>query len=104
MLLEAMQAGLPIVASETGGIPEVIEVGVNGILVPPGDPEVLARAIDRLLADHNLARRLSEGARERGKNYDWEVLAERVLRVYRGVTAGRSAPVDFDSKEEKKTV
>jgi glycosyltransferase involved in cell wall biosynthesis len=48
-----------------------------------------------------LARRLSEGARKRGKDYDWEVLAERVLRVYLGVTAGRSVPVDFDSKEEK---
>ena len=70
MLLESMQASLPIVASETGGIPEVIEDGVNGILVPPGDPEALARAIDRLLANRNLARRLSEGARERGKDYD----------------------------------
>ena len=90
VLLEAMQAGLPIVASKTGGIPDVIEDGVNGLLVPPGNPEALAYAIDRLLADRDLAYRLSEGARERGKDYDWEVLAERVLAVYRGVTAGRS--------------
>jgi glycogen synthase len=87
VLLEAMQAALPIVASKTGGIPDVIEDGVNGLLVPPGDPEALARAIDRLLADRDLACRLSEGAHERAKDYDWEVLAERVLRVYRGVTA-----------------
>src|SRR5215212_8138206 len=90
VLLEAMQAGLPIVASKTGGIPDVIENGVNGILVAPGEPEALARAIDRLLADPGLTCRLSEGARERGKDYDWEVLAGRVLAVYRGVTAGRS--------------
>ena len=90
VLLEAMQAGLPIVASKTGGIPDVIEDGVNGMLVPPGEPELLARAIDRLLADRDLAYRLSEGARERGKDYDWEVLAERVLAAYRGVTAGHS--------------
>jgi glycosyltransferase involved in cell wall biosynthesis len=90
VLLEAMQAGLPIVASETGGIPDVIEDGVNGLLVPPGDPEALARRIDRILSDGDLARRLSEGAQERGKDYDWEVLAERVLRVYQGLTAGRS--------------
>jgi glycosyltransferase involved in cell wall biosynthesis len=88
VLLEAMQAALPIVASKTGGIPDVIENGVNGMLVPPGDPEALARAIDCLLADRKLACRLSEGAQERAKDYDWEVLAERVLRVYRGVTAG----------------
>jgi glycosyltransferase involved in cell wall biosynthesis len=78
VLLEAMQAGLPIVASETGRIPDVMEDGVNGLLVPPGDPEALARAIDRILSDGDLARRLSEGAHERGKDYDWEVLAEHV--------------------------
>ena len=100
VLLEAMQVGLPIVASKIGGIPDVIEEGVNETLVPPGDPEALARAIDRLLANHDLARRLSEGAQERGKDYDWEVLAGRVLRVYRGVTAGRSAPGDPRDKEK----
>jgi glycogen synthase len=87
VLLEAVQAGLPVVASRTGGIPDVIEDGANGLLVPPGEPEAFARAIDRLLADRDLARRLSEEAKERGKDYDWEVLAERVLAVYRGVTA-----------------
>jgi glycogen synthase len=92
VLLEAMQAGLPIVASKTGGIPDVIEDGVNGMLVPPGDPKAIALAIDRLLANRDLARRLSEGAQEEGKDYDWEVLAGRVLRVYRGVAAGRLAP------------
>src|SRR5215212_1946218 len=65
VLLEAMQAGLPIVASKTGGIPDVIEDGVNGMLVPPGDPKAIALAIDRLLANRDLARRLSEEAQER---------------------------------------
>jgi glycogen(starch) synthase len=93
VLLEAMWAGLPIVASRTGGIPDVIEDGSNGLLVPPGDPEALARAIDRLFADRALAHRLSAEARKRGKDFDWEVLAGRVLEVYRGITAGRLAPV-----------
>jgi glycogen synthase len=91
VLLEAMQAALPIVASNIGGIPDVIEDGLNGVLVPPGEPEALARAINRLLADRDLACRLSEEAQERAKDHDWEVLAERVLAVYRGVTAGRLA-------------
>jgi glycogen(starch) synthase len=93
VLLEAMWAGLPIVASRTGGIPDVIEDGVNGLLVPPGEPEALASVIDRVLADRALAYRLSEGAQKRGKDYDWEVLAGRVLQVYRGVTVGRLAAV-----------
>ena len=101
VLLEAMQAALPIVASKTGGIPDVIEDGVNGIIVPPGEPGALAHAIDRLLADRDLARQLSEEAQKRGKDYDWEVLAERVLAVYRGVTAGCLAPVD--SREERES-
>jgi len=82
VLLEAMQASLPIVASKTGGIPDVIKDGVNGMLMPPGGAKALARAIGRILSDRDLARRLSEGAQERGKDYDWEVLAERILRVY----------------------
>jgi glycogen synthase len=99
VLLEAMQAALPIVASRTGGIPDVIEDGVNGLLVPPGEPKALARAIDHILSDGDLARRLSEGAYERGKDYDWEVLAERILRVYQGVTAGCLAPVDSTEED-----
>ena len=90
ILLEAMWVGLPIVASRTGGIPDIIDDGVTGVLVEPGDPEVLARAIDRLLADSDLARRLGEAARGRARDYDWGVLAERVLAIYQEVLAGRS--------------
>ncbi len=90
ILLEAMWVGVPVVASRTGGIPDIIDDGVNGLLVSPGDSVELAHAIDRVLSSPDLARRLGEAARERAKGYDWEVLAERVLEAYRSVTAGRS--------------
>jgi glycogen(starch) synthase len=86
VLLEAMWLGLPIVASKSGGIPEVVTDGVSGLLVPPGDSEALARAIDRVLSSPDLARQLGEAARKRAKDYDWEMLAERVLEVYRDLT------------------
>lgn len=90
VLLEAMWSGLPIVASRTGGIPDVVSDETTGLLVPPGDPKALAEAIDRVLGSPDLARRLAEAARRQAKAYDWEVLADRILGVYRRVVGVRS--------------
>src|SRR5205814_4956725 len=62
-VLEAMAAGLPIVASATGGILELISYGQTGLLAPPGDPAALAERLCRVLADTAFAARLGEAAR-----------------------------------------
>jgi L-malate glycosyltransferase len=62
-LLESMAAGLPVVATRVGGSPEIVEDGVNGLLVPPADAEALAGAICRLLDDRTLANNLGQAGR-----------------------------------------
>ncbi len=63
--LEAGAAGKPVVASDVGGLPDVVVDGETGYLVPPGDPAPLCAAIERLLADPSLRSRMGEAARER---------------------------------------
>jgi glycogen(starch) synthase len=82
VLTEAMASGLPVVASDVGGIPEVVRDGETGLLVPPGDVDALARALDRLVADPALRSRLAEGARDRSQAYSWPHLAGRVADLY----------------------
>lgn len=65
VILEAGLAGLPVVASRVGGIPEVIEDGSTGILVPARNPEAIAESLEKLVTDQPLAKRLGEALRER---------------------------------------
>jgi sugar transferase (PEP-CTERM/EpsH1 system associated) len=65
VVLEAMAAGLPVVATAVGGTPELVVEGETGLLVPPRDPATLAEAIVTLLTDPELARRLGENGRQR---------------------------------------
>ncbi|MBT2969055.1 MAG: glycosyltransferase [Candidatus Thiodiazotropha sp. (ex Ctena orbiculata)] len=83
-LLQAASAGLPIVAVDAGGMPEAVEDGVNGLLVPGGSVEALADALYRLLEDEALRRRMGESGREkmrRGFSVERMVLGN--LAVYR---------------------
>jgi glycosyltransferase involved in cell wall biosynthesis len=76
----AFGAGIPVLATRTGGLEDVVEEGVSGLLVEPGRPEALARAIERVF-DENLLPRLREGvARTRGR-FTWEALVEALLRL-----------------------
>lgn len=84
--LEAMWCGLPVVASNVGGLPEAVEKGVTGALVPPGDPRRLAEAVAELLSDPDRRRRMGKAARLRARGrYDPAYLVQRHLEAYRCV-------------------
>ncbi len=83
-LIEAMSCGRPVIGSRIGGIPHVIREGVDGLLVPPGDPGALADALGTVLTDH--ARRESMGAagREAAESvWDWEHSTHATLQQLR---------------------
>jgi glycosyltransferase involved in cell wall biosynthesis len=83
VVLEAMAAGVPVVATNVGGIPETIRDGVDGLLVPPGDAETLASALSRILDEPELAQRLSDAALHRADElYTPEALALRTAELY----------------------
>jgi glycosyltransferase involved in cell wall biosynthesis len=82
-LLESMAAGLPVVATRVGGTPEIVEDGVTGLLVSPGDPEALAAAISKLLQDRTRARHLGQSARRRVfSRYSLERAVASTERLY----------------------
>src|SRR6266436_6278930 len=83
-LLDAMSYCIPVIASRVGGIPDIIEDGVSGLLVPPADPQALADAIERVATDPALARRLAEAGRDRLRTrFSWDVITTKWDAVYR---------------------
>lgn len=81
--IEAMSCGKPLIASDVQGLAEIVENGINGILVPPGDPARLAEAILRVSNDPELAKNLSEnGPRRVNENFTVVAMAEGWIRCY----------------------
>lgn len=81
-LVEAMAAGLPVVASDIPGYREVVTDGVEGLLVPARDPEALAAGLVRVLRDPQLAARLGAAGRERARTFDWSIVVGRLEELY----------------------
>ena len=83
VLLEAMASEVPVVASETGGVPEVVKDGDEGILVKPGDEEQLAQAILELLRSEERRSQMAKAGRRKVlARYDWRIVGEEMLKLY----------------------
>lgn len=85
VLIDAMAQGLPIVASRVGGIPELIEDGQTGLLVPPGDASALAAVLTRVTADAALRARLGARARQAAATYTPEAMAAAYAALYHDI-------------------
>src|SRR5204862_3519278 len=83
VVLEAMQCGKPVIASQIGGLPDVVADGETGFLVPPGDPIALRQAMTRLLSDSKLRARMGKAARERAAAFYTSAIVPRIERAYR---------------------
>jgi len=81
-LIEAMALGKPVIATNVGGIPEIVKDGVNGILVPPKSPKSVSEALEKLLANIELRKKLAEAAIESVKDYSWSKIAKKYERIY----------------------
>ena len=92
VLIEALAAGVPAVASDLSGIPELVETDVTGILVPPGDAPAIADALERLARDPALRARLAAGGRARvAAEFDLDANARRLIERFRASAAAAHA-------------
>src|SRR5215470_424097 len=87
--VEAQAMGLPVVATRIGGVPEAVLEDRTGVLVPPRDPEALARAVVALIENEDLRRTMSgEGRRFVAQHYDWRPNAGRMEQLYAELLSG----------------
>jgi glycosyltransferase involved in cell wall biosynthesis len=85
-VIEAMAAGLPVVATDVGGIRDTVVDGVTGLLVTPGDPQELAAAINRLLTDEALAKAMGRAGRARVRDhFSWDRRADEWVTAYQSL-------------------
>ncbi|MFN0070996.1 MAG: glycosyltransferase family 4 protein [Chloroflexota bacterium] len=87
VLLEAMAAGRPILATRIDGYAEVVTHGADGLLVEPKDPQALAVGLTHLLADADLRRKLGAAGQQKAQRYDWSTVTDDIVTYYQEVIA-----------------
>lgn len=80
-VMEAMALGLPVVSTNVGGVPYLIEDGQDGLLVPPQDPKAMAQAVFQLLEDATLVESLTRNARTKVESFDWELVKKQWIKL-----------------------
>jgi glycosyltransferase involved in cell wall biosynthesis len=100
-LVEAQAAGLPCIGTATGGIPDVITDGDNGLLCPPNDFEALARTMLRLIGDRDLRLRLASRAREVSCLFDLKPTTQRLWSIYKDLLESSLGPDGASSLEPR---
>src|SRR5260370_7372690 len=92
VLLEAMATGMPVLTTETCGMPDVVENDYNGLLVAPADAKAIEDGIFRLAASVELRKKLGEAAREPMKRYTWARAASQLQKLYPRIPAPDPPP------------
>ena len=101
VILEAMAYGLPVVSTNVDGVPEAVEDGVTGILVPPGDPKPLAREIIGLLRDRDEREAMGAAGRSAVERFEVGRMVERTARLYRLILGLEDAPPMPENLDEE---
>lgn len=85
-IIEASACEKPVIVSDVGGLPEVVEDGISGIIVPPKNPEATANAIEKLILNKTLRTTLGKGGRARVKKlYNWDNNVQQMIQIYKDI-------------------
>jgi len=92
--VEAMLVGRPVIVSDVGGLRDVVQDGVTGLMVPARDASVLAAALDKILDDPALAQRLGHAASESAKRFETATVTPQIVQVFEEALLSRSRSMD----------
>ena len=80
-VMEAMALGMPVVSTNVGGLPFLIENNLNGLLIPPNNPGAFVNAIEAICSNDVMARELAKNARLQTEGFDWEKVKQRWIKL-----------------------